>query len=95
MIVHSTSVTKRRNQTKRLMTLSDTLKAKAEGKSLPGVLGHIQKFANLGPKPKTCRFPLWDHTEKPTQEFCSKPVRDGNTSYCAAHHARCYSPLGF
>jgi len=42
-------------------------------------------------KPFHCRFPLWNHNEKPTMDrmlFCGEPRVD-NTAYCKAHGKLC------
>ena len=40
---------------------------------------------------RRCQFPLWDNS-RPTHEYCGKPSM-AESSYCAKHHARCYTGL--
>lgn len=46
--------------------------------------------ARLKGKPLTakgCRFPAWDHVERPTHRYCGAAPRAPGEPYCLAHHA--------
>lgn len=51
-----------------------------------GAVGRISRMVGAEWRPKTCQ---WIEGEPRDRNFCADAVQE-DSSYCAAHHARCY-----
>lgn len=54
----------------------------------------LASFGDIGPAPRTCRFPMWPDDAPPAirtaSDYCGIPVQAGKP-YCAEHQARCWT----
>lgn len=72
-------------------------RARSRATGLVGMLNSVRAFGNIGPAPKSCRFPLWgDETVEPRPirreaDYCGEPVVEPGKPYCAYHQGRCWT----
>ena len=50
----------------------------------------VQPYGEIGPAPKTCRWPLWGNDDAPTHAYCGEAVVRPGVPYCASHMARAW-----
>lgn len=53
-------------------------------RSKTGIYPSEQKWGDIGPAPKSCRWPLWGD-EKPTHVYCGDKVAAPGQPYCESH----------
>lgn len=62
-------------------------KVKAFGRV--GFTESLEGIHSLELNDRTCRFPLWGHSEAPNHRYCGEGIIAGN--YCDKHARQCYN----